>query len=178
MMIDLDEFKPINDTFGHHTGDHTLVQVSDLLRACAREADTVFRWGGDEFLVVGEVRDPNDLSLLAERFRRSIADHRFDPKYGKALRLSGSIGIAAYPYAQDNPGVASWEQVADVADLAALLAKTHGKNAWVATKGTADLTASQMQRVKNNFELLIESGRIVAVTSDMDVPLKGAFRAG
>ena len=58
MMIDLDEFKPINDTFGHHTGDHTLVQVSDLLRACAREADTVFRWGGDEFLIVGEARDP------------------------------------------------------------------------------------------------------------------------
>ena len=178
MMIDLDEFKPINDTFGHHTGDHTLVQVSDLLRACAREADTVFRWGGDEFLIVGEVRDRNDMALLAERIRLTIAEHRFDPKYGKALRLSASIGAAAYPFCLENPGVASWEQVADIADLAALLAKTHGKNAWVTTHGTADLTATQVQRIKNNFELLIESGRIIAVTSDMDVPLRGAFRSG
>ncbi|MEM1434771.1 MAG: two-component regulator propeller domain-containing protein [Pseudomonadota bacterium] len=178
MMIDLDEFKPINDTFGHHTGDHTLVQVSDLLRACAREADTVFRWGGDEFLIVGEVRDRNDMTLLAERIRLTIAEHRFDPKYGKALRLSASIGAAAYPFCFENPGVASWEQVADIADLAALLAKTHGKNAWVTTHGTADLTATQVQRIKNNFELLIESGRIIAVTSDMDVPLRGAFRSG
>ncbi|MEM6707873.1 MAG: two-component regulator propeller domain-containing protein [Pseudomonadota bacterium] len=176
MMIDLDEFKPINDTFGHHTGDHTLVQVSDLLRACAREADTVFRWGGDEFLVVGEARDPADMNVLAERFRKTIADHRFDPKYGKALRLSASIGVAAYPYCATNPGIASWEQVADIADLSALLAKTHGKNGWVSSYGTGELTATQMQRIKNNFELLIEAGRIVAVTSDMDVPIKGAFR--
>ena len=68
-----------------------------------------------------------DLGILAERVRKTVAEHRFDPKYGKALRLSASIGVAAYPYAAENPGVASWEQVADVADLAALLAKTHGK---------------------------------------------------
>lgn len=177
MMIDLDEFKPINDTFGHHTGDRTLVQVSDLLRSCAREADTVFRWGGDEFLVIGEAREHGDMGVLAERFRRTIADHRFDPKYGKALRLSASIGVAAYPFCIDNPGVASWEQVADVADLAALLAKTHGKNGWVATHGTTELTATQVQHIKHSFEQLIESGRIVAVTSDMDVPIRGANRA-
>ncbi len=176
MMIDLDEFKPINDTFGHHTGDHTLVQVSDLLRACARDTDTVFRWGGDEFLVIGQVTDEGDLELLAERFRRTIAEHRFDPKYGKALRLSASIGVAPYPFSQASPGLAAWEQVADVADLAAYLAKTHGKNAWVCTRGSEALSATAMQRVKDNFELLIETKKIVASSSSTMIPIPGATR--
>ncbi|MGI9324242.1 MAG: two-component regulator propeller domain-containing protein, partial [Pseudomonadales bacterium] len=176
MMIDLDAFKPINDTFGHHTGDHTLVQVSDLLRACARDADTVFRWGGDEFLVIGQVSSEDDMVLLAERFRKTIAEHRFDPKYGKALRLSASIGVAPYPFCPGNPGIAAWEQVADVADLAAYLAKTHGKNAWVSTRGAEDLTAMQMQRVKDNFELLIETRKIIATSSETTIPIPGATR--
>ncbi|MFK7915521.1 MAG: two-component regulator propeller domain-containing protein [Pseudomonadales bacterium] len=176
MMIDLDAFKPINDTFGHHTGDHTLVQVSDLLRACARDADTVFRWGGDEFLVIGQVHNEKDMELLAERFRKAIAEHRFDPKYGKALRLSASIGVAPYPFCANNPGIAAWEQVADVADLAAYLAKTHGKNAWVSARGADDLNAMQMQRVKDNFELLIETQKIVATSSDTHIPIPGASR--
>lgn len=176
MMIDLDAFKPINDTFGHHTGDHTLVQVSDLLRACARDADTVFRWGGDEFLVIGQVNTEGDMELLAERFRKAIAEHRFDPKYGKALRLSASIGVAPYPFSAANPGIAAWEQVADVADLAAYLAKTHGKNAWVSTRGSDELTAMQMQRVKDNFELLIETRKIFARSSETHIPIPGASR--
>lgn len=174
MMIDLDGFKPINDTFGHHTGDHTLVQVSELLTSCAREADTVFRWGGDEFLIIGQVSESADLEVLAERFRATIAEHRFDPKYGKALRLSASVGVAPYPFCESNPGIATWEQVADVADLAAYLAKTHGKNAWVCARGNDGLSAQSLQQVKDNLELLIESGMIEAISSATETPIPGA----
>lgn len=174
MMIDLDGFKPINDTFGHHTGDHTLVQVSELLTSCAREADTVFRWGGDEFLVIGQVQQAQDLEVLAERFRATIDEHRFDPKYGKALRLTASIGVSPYPFCETNPGIATWEQVADVADLAAYLAKTHGKNAWVHASGTEALTTQNLHQLKDNLELLVESGMVDAVTSQTETPIPGA----
>jgi diguanylate cyclase (GGDEF)-like protein len=174
MMIDLDEFKPINDTYGHHAGDHTLVQVSQLLRACAREADTVFRWGGDEFLIIGQVASPDDMELLAERFRNSIAEHRFDPMFGKALRLSASIGVAPYPFAAARPGLASWEQVADIADQCAYLAKSHGKDAWVCARGGDELTPAELAEIKDNLEMLIQRRRVLASSSRTAIPIAGA----
>ena len=174
MVIDLDDFKPINDTYGSNTGDHTLVQVAELLTSCAREADTVFRWGDDEFFVIGQVQDILDLAIVAERYRNTIAEHRFDPKFGRALRLSASIGVAPYPFCADNPGLVSWEQVANLADLAQQLAKTHGKNAWVSVQGTQALTNHALHHMQENVELLIEGGMIRAMTSDIRVPIPGA----
>ena len=52
-MIDLDGFKPINDTYGHHAGDLALKQVRDILQICCRKSDTIVRWGGDEFFIIG-----------------------------------------------------------------------------------------------------------------------------
>ena len=80
MFLDLDNFKPLNDTHGHEAGDLLLIEVADRLRACVREADTVARFGGDEFVVmVGELERDNPeesaarVLAVAEKIRVALA---------------------------------------------------------------------------------------------------------
>ncbi len=96
LYLDLDKFKPINDMFGHDCGDQLLKEVSLRLLECVREADTVSRVGGDEFLVLlPAIGEANVALLVAEKIRHALgrefhlSDHR--------LLISASIGIAIYP---------------------------------------------------------------------------------
>ncbi len=77
MMIDLDNFKPINDTYGHAAGDQILLEVRDLLLGTCRKSDFVIRWGGDEFVVIAKGSNPGEVEILAERIRSTVADHLF-----------------------------------------------------------------------------------------------------
>ena len=77
MMIDLDHFKPINDTYGHAAGDRMLLEVRDVLLKTCRRSDFVIRWGGDEFVVIAKQAKPGESEALAERIRREIANHQF-----------------------------------------------------------------------------------------------------
>src|SRR5262249_54235383 len=131
MMIDLDQFKTINDSAGHAAGDAVLRQVRDLLKAVSRSSDIVVRWGGDEFLLVA--RDPSGSTLneLAERIRTSIAQHVFELGEGRVVRTTCSIGFASYPFFREQLDALSWEQVISVADRALYVAKASGRNAWV-----------------------------------------------
>ena len=72
LYLDLNDFKMINDTYGHATGDQVLVEVAQRLRSAVRPADTVARLGGDEYAVVAEALPPGDAALLAERLRDSL----------------------------------------------------------------------------------------------------------
>ncbi len=94
LYFDLDKFKWINDTFGHQGGDSVLIQVADCLRSCLRDYDTAARFGGDEFLVLIE-RD-NSEELVATICRRIQAELYKSIKIdGRAIPLSTSIGVAA-----------------------------------------------------------------------------------
>ena len=77
MMIDLDGFKEINDDHGHHAGDEALIQVSGILRSCCRPTDLLIRWGGDEFLVVGECGADRAVEKLAENIRMRLAETQY-----------------------------------------------------------------------------------------------------
>lgn len=88
LLLDLDNFKRINDTYGHQTGDQVIWEVADRLRALFRNSDVLGRWGGDEFLVL--VRDITDSNLLEEEQRQLST---FRAEGGAAL----STGIAFYP---------------------------------------------------------------------------------
>lgn len=92
MMIDLDGFKLVNDTHGHHAGDEVLLQVKDLLLDCCRTSDVVVRWGGDEFMIIGHASSFNGVKILAERIRESIADHAYRLENGATAEISASIG--------------------------------------------------------------------------------------
>jgi len=131
VMVDLDNFKEINDTFGHPEGDKVLVQMRDVLLEACRESDIVIRWGGDEFLVVGRDTDPDRAEALAHRIRTSIEDHVFNLDEGQVLRTTASIGFACFPFVRSHPDAVTWEQVLAMADDALYTAKNLSRNAWV-----------------------------------------------
>jgi diguanylate cyclase (GGDEF)-like protein len=96
MMLDLDNFKQLNDTLGHSAGDALLRQIGPRLRLALRDTDTVARLGGDEFAVLLTPAPPEDgIVRVAEKIRRALSEP-FEVQ-GLALRLTGSVGIAAYP---------------------------------------------------------------------------------
>ena len=120
LFLDLDRFKVVNDSLGHHAGDTLLQSVALRLDAALRPGDTVARMGGDEFCVLLEdVTDPREATVVAERVLAALADPF--PIAGRDLHVSGSIGIAL-----GGPDVDPEELIRD-ADVAMYRAKAEGK---------------------------------------------------
>ncbi|MEO8492261.1 EAL domain-containing protein [Pseudomonas sp.] len=123
MFIDLDGFKPVNDAFGHHMGDQLLREVGLRLREDLRGHDTLARIGGDEFVLLVQLTQPDDAMGLAERqvglINRAfqVAEHE--------LKISASIGIAMFPGNGNNP-----QELLMNADAAMYHAKGMGKNGY------------------------------------------------
>ena len=160
MMIDLDGFKLINDTYGHHAGDDVLVEVKEALVECCRRSDVIVRWGGDEFMIIGHASSFAGVKILAERIRESVAERRYAVGGGNVGRLSASIGISPFPFSDGEVGVVGWEVVSGIADQAAYLAKQNGRNAWVSIRGTELLEESDVPRAAQGVAPLIEDGRL------------------
>lgn len=122
LYIDLDRFKQVNDTYGHATGDLLLHEVAQRIRGCVRESDTVGRVGGDEFVVLIErTGSAEDGAVAAEHIRLALSQP-FEIA-GQSLRISSSIGIAAYPdHGEEN------RQLIRQADDAMYAAKKRGGN--------------------------------------------------
>ncbi|NJD61738.1 MAG: GGDEF domain-containing protein [Deltaproteobacteria bacterium] len=97
LFMDVDFFKRVNDAYGHLVGSRVLVEVGAVLRSCVRETDTVVRYGGDEFVVLLVETNAEDALLVAERMRKMIECKTFGQDFGLAIRLTISIGIAAFP---------------------------------------------------------------------------------
>jgi two-component system cell cycle response regulator len=101
MLLDLDRFKAVNDTFGHDMGDELLKTVSERLKTCVREVDTVARMGGDEFTIILEgVTSEENILMVAKRITESIATP-YELK-GEHISIGISIGITIYPH-DDHP---------------------------------------------------------------------------
>lgn len=122
LYIDLDQFKEVNDTLGHHVGDALLVDAARRIEACVRESDTVARLGGDEFTVIlPELSDP----IHVERVARDIIKTLIEPFQlgGETVYVSASIGITVYP-----DDAADAESLLKNADQAMYVAKDGGRN--------------------------------------------------
>ncbi|HIQ48782.1 MAG TPA: GGDEF domain-containing protein, partial [Aquifex aeolicus] len=105
LFIDLDNFKRINDTFGHSKGDKVLKKVSEIIRESIRNEDIPVRYGGDEFVVILKTKDRNIGYIVGERIRRGI-EETFS-QYG----LSASYGVAIFPDDSENA-----EELINIAD--------------------------------------------------------------
>jgi two-component system cell cycle response regulator len=123
LMIDIDRFKLVNDTYGHQAGDAVLRELARLLVGTLRAVDAVGRYGGEEFMVVLPETGSDEARLTAERVRRLVAERAFSVA-GHALDLTVSIGVANYP----GPDVASVSDLIRLSDRALYHAKTHGRN--------------------------------------------------
>jgi len=129
MMIDLDNFKPINDTYGHAAGDEMLLQVRDALLSTCRRSDFVIRWGGDEFLVIAKQTRPEESEALAERIRKTVAGTNFTLSDGQIVRTTCSIGFAAYPLFRAQLDESGLDQIISLADGLMYEAKKK-RDAW------------------------------------------------
>lgn len=124
LFIDVDNFKNINDSFGHQVGDQFLQSVAERLTGCLRREDTVARLGGDEFAVILEdTRNAQDAVIVAQKIFKALSEP-FGLQ-GQEVFATASMGIALYPQDADNP-----VDLAKSADTAMYRAKEQGKNIY------------------------------------------------
>lgn len=119
LMIDVDNFKRINDDFGHLEGDRVLRKLAEILKKNLREQDKIIRYAGDEFIIIIEREEISSLKKIANRVREEIEKAEFENN----IKCTISIGIARYP--QD---AKSLEELIELADQALYFSKRKGKN--------------------------------------------------
>ena len=125
LMIDLDHFKRVNDSYGHLVGDDVLRDVAALLTKTIRTTDMVARYGGEEFLVLLPETDDAGAAMFAERIREAVESHDFGgPADQPGLGLTTSVGVATFPAAR----IESVEDLFARADAALYRAKADGRN--------------------------------------------------
>lgn len=124
LLIDIDHFKQINDTYGHLVGDDVLQELAQVLQQVVRAVDIVARYGGEEFVIVLPETGTEGAAAFAERLRELIESHEFGASSGYALHLTGSIGVATYP----SHSIVTVEDLLAQADHALYRAKAEGRN--------------------------------------------------
>jgi len=172
LFLDLDRFKIINDSLGHHAGDAVLKTVAERIQNTIRGSDRVARFGGDEFVVLlDKIQGPEDADSVAKNILSALTD----PIHleGQEFRATASIGIAVYPDDGDNP-----QTLIRNADVAMYSAKQAGRNAF--ERYSVDMTPMCVDRIRletnlrhalegNEFRIQYQpridalSGRIVGV---------------
>lgn len=168
-LIDIDNFKQVNDIQGHAAGDAVLVEVSQRLRHVFREADYLIRWGGEEFLIITRSTAPEDAHVLAERVRSHIVDNHFDLGDGINLTKSCSIGFACFPFIHHAPRAMGWNEVVEIADIALYAAKRAGRNGWVGISATETCNPEKtLDNIKQNIIGLIDRNEL-EIASNLDV---------
>ena len=144
LFFDLDEFKYVNDTFGHRAGDAMLIRVAGEVATLIRRSEIFSRLGGDEFAILAPDIDENEAQVLAERIVRSISQIPFRYE-GQNLRLTTSLGIALYP-----KHASTAEELISHADAAMYQAKEAGKNAWRIYRHDLDASREMVNRLSWN----------------------------
>ena len=107
LVIDCDNFKEINDNYGHEKGDQALQIIANVLKQQTRKTDTVSRWGGDEFAVIGECKDKSNVPIIVERLEKEVE------KQAKEFNLPLSISIGYSFFPTDGSDVESLFKMAD-----------------------------------------------------------------
>ncbi len=123
LLLDIDHFKKVNDTFGHHAGDEVLVRIAGLLAQMVRDVDTVARFGGEEFAVLMPETNRLGAAVLGERIRAAIEKEQINVD-GRHIPVTVSIGITTLA-AED---VESIDQLLGIADRRLYMAKNSGRN--------------------------------------------------
>ena len=144
LFFDLDEFKYVNDTYGHSTGDAMLIRVAGEVSALTRCNEIFSRLGGDEFAILLPETSEHEACALAERVVRAVAQipFRFE---GQNLRLTSSMGVALYPEHAENA-----EDLVTHADIAMYQAKDAGKNTWRVYRPDLDMSKAMVTRLSWN----------------------------
>ena len=127
ILMDIDMFKHINDTWGHAVGDTVLTEVAARLKSTVRDTDMVLRWGGEEFLIYSPKSNPQQITRLVDRVLRAIGEV---PIQAGTLQIPVTVtaGFISLPFSGVPEGLCSWEKTLQMADMALYLGKAHGRN--------------------------------------------------
>lgn len=128
LMIDIDDFKKINDRYGHLIGDTVLHEISRLCKRSLRETDSIGRYGGEEFIILLPQTDLEGAKIFAERLRNLIKDLRFSPENHESFSVTISTGVMAF----SDGNMENAEQLIEIADCCLYRAKNTGKDKVVA----------------------------------------------
>ncbi|WP_026280691.1 EAL domain-containing protein [Thioalkalivibrio sp. ALE9] len=152
MLLDLDNFKMINDTFGHDEGDQLLKAVAARLKGALDQEATIGRFGGDEFMILlTHVADEQAIARVAQRIL-GIFDTPFQTEHARNLVSSGSLGIAMFPRdAQDDRSLVRY------ADMAMYEAKHSGRNTWAFFSQHLDAQVHEEQRLQQRLQQALEN---------------------
>lgn len=121
LLVDIDHFKQVNDRYGHPAGDAVLLQIANVMRETFRPGDHIARKGGEEFVILVDHCDAEQIKVIAERLRSNVENHAFILPDGGELRLTISAGSATYPNVHE-------EELVVKADQALYQAKKAGRN--------------------------------------------------
>jgi two-component system cell cycle response regulator len=123
LMIDLDKFKNVNDTYGHLAGDQILIQLSSLILQSSRSYDLAARYGGEEFILLLPGANQFQALIVAEKIRKNVENHNFKTHDGIEIKLTVSIGISTI-----TDEISSLENLIEKADEALYQSKNNGRN--------------------------------------------------
>jgi len=101
LLLDLDDFKRFNDTYGHIEGDKVLKRLGQVVKRCLRQTDTAYRYGGEEFTVLLPMTTSGDGAFIAERIRMEFKEERFTQISGDDVSMTLSMGVAQYKAQED-----------------------------------------------------------------------------
>lgn len=146
--FDLDEFKYINDTFGHSAGDSVLIRIANEVHNLVRGGETLARLGGDEFALLTSLQQHNEINALANRIVTAVSSIPFRFR-GRHLRMTTSLGVAVFP----DHGMDTEDLVAR-ADAAMYQAKSQGKNTWAIYDANRDTSKAMVERLTWNQRIV------------------------
>jgi diguanylate cyclase (GGDEF)-like protein len=175
LLLDVDHFKRINDTYGHAAGDAVLKQVAAQLRVILRGADMIVRWGGEEFLAWLPSTSMADAAEVAQRVLDGIAAHGVRYQ-GHTIHVSASLGYAALPTLLD--GVAmEWERTVNLIDMALYLAKSGGRNRAVGVLAPQGFSQAAIEAAETDLARAADAGHLGLITILGGVPQDRASKA-
>jgi len=165
LLISVDQFKAVNDIYGHSAGDRLLEGFTCRLQEVFRGSDVLVRWSTEEFLVVARFARRDGGQLVAERLKQAVNAKMFEVGRGITLKKTCSIGYAAYPFFAHAPDELHWNRVVSFADRSLQAAKDSGGNCWVGIEPRDGVDTNSAQRILSDPGQATKSGVATVFTS-------------
>jgi diguanylate cyclase (GGDEF)-like protein/PAS domain S-box-containing protein len=152
LLLDLDDFKAFNDTYGHIEGDRVLLRLGQVIKRCLRKADSAYRYGGEEFTIILPMTTSEEGIVTAERIREELKKESFSPVPGKQVHLTVSIGLAQYRKQED------MKTFVNRADHLMYQGKNNGKDRICSDSYSQERRINELKKIKNYLMPFVERG--------------------
>ena len=169
-ICDMDNFKQVNDKYGHNAGDRVLKQFAERMAKVFRHSDYLVRWGGEEFVAVARFIERDDADTLAMRMQEIINTQPFVLNDTQSAFQTCSIGFACFPLLPGKKEQSNWQTLIALADACLYKVKTSGKNSWMGIKEVTEEALCAEEISQNRLTNLLNSGKLIASMPEHPAP--------